>query len=175
MLADLIRVDSVRAGGDRFHRRRILDLVYFGDQKGQLWRIDLSDLRMGSAPSSGAGDTRSTFRRFREAVPRFPGAAAGRPAIDPFYPVYYRPAAVTSATTSTASRPSASPSEPATGTTSCRRLPREPELQAALLLRRRQGEHSTPTESTSGMLNIASPTAPVALFFFCRSKDGSCS
>ena len=72
----------------------ILDIVYFGDQKGRLWRIDLSDLRMGSAPSSrwqtqinpSAGSA-TPFLVFEAPQPV-------APAIDPFYPVYYRPAAV---------------------------------------------------------------------------------
>ena len=70
-----------------------LDLVYFGDQKGQLWRIDLSDLRMGSAgsrwdsqvdPSQGSP---TPFLLFQAPQPV-------APAVDPFYPVYYRPTAV---------------------------------------------------------------------------------
>jgi type IV pilus assembly protein PilY1 len=71
-----------------------LNVVYFGDQKGQLWRIDLSDLRMGSAPSNrwqsqidpSAGSP-TPFLVFQAPQPV-------APAVDPFYPVYYRPTAV---------------------------------------------------------------------------------
>jgi len=72
----------------------ILDVLYFGDQKGQLWRIDLSDLRIGSAPSDrwhtqidpSAGSAKP-FLVFKAPQPV-------APAVDPFYPVYYRPTAV---------------------------------------------------------------------------------
>jgi Tfp pilus tip-associated adhesin PilY1 len=72
----------------------ILDLVYFADQKGQLWRIDLSDLRAGTAPSNrwqtqidpSAGSA-TPFLVFQAPQPV-------APAIDPFYPVYYRPTVV---------------------------------------------------------------------------------
>jgi Tfp pilus tip-associated adhesin PilY1 len=71
-----------------------LDVVYFGDVKGQLWRIDLSDLRMGSSPSNrwqtqidpSAGSA-TPFLVFQAPQPV-------APAIDPNYPVYYRPTAV---------------------------------------------------------------------------------
>jgi type IV pilus assembly protein PilY1 len=72
----------------------ILDVVYFGDQKGQLWRIDLSDLQITSSPAS----------RWQSQVNPSVGSATPflvfqapqlvSPAVDPFYPVYYRPTAV---------------------------------------------------------------------------------
>jgi Tfp pilus tip-associated adhesin PilY1 len=72
----------------------ILDVVYFGDQKGQLWRIDLSDLQITSSPASrwqsqvnpSAGSA-TPFLIFKAPQPV-------APAVDPFYPVYYRPTAV---------------------------------------------------------------------------------
>jgi Tfp pilus tip-associated adhesin PilY1 len=73
----------------------LLDVVYFGDQKGQLWRIDLSDLRMSASPPSSrwqsqidpSAGSAKPFLVFQapQTVP---------PAVDPFYPVYYRPTAV---------------------------------------------------------------------------------
>ena len=80
---------AIDATGDGY-----IDVIYFGDQKGQLWRIDTSDLRMGSAPANrwqtqidpSAGSAKP-FLVFQAPQPV-------APAIDPFYPVYYRPTAV---------------------------------------------------------------------------------
>jgi len=81
---------AIDASGDGY-----LDVIYFGDQKGQLWRIDLSDLRMLSSPPSGrwsnqldvSAGSGKPFLVFQAPQPV-------SPAVDPFYPVYYRPAAV---------------------------------------------------------------------------------
>jgi hypothetical protein len=73
----------------------IIDLVYFGDLKGRLWRIDTRDLRMpGSAPTgrfdnkidvnAGSGKPFLLFEA--------PQPAAGN--VHPFYPIYYRPTAI---------------------------------------------------------------------------------
>jgi Tfp pilus tip-associated adhesin PilY1 len=71
----------------------ILDVVYVGDQKGQLWRIDLSDLRMASSPPSGRWQSQLDLSA-GSGTPFlvFQAPQTGTP--DPFYPVYYRPTAV---------------------------------------------------------------------------------
>jgi Tfp pilus tip-associated adhesin PilY1 len=72
-----------------------LDLVYVGDLKGQMWRIDLTDLRRLASPPglrwnnqldlvSGSGKPFLLFQA-PQPVP---------PAIQPFYPIYFRPTAV---------------------------------------------------------------------------------
>ena len=73
----------------------ILDIVYFGDQKGRLWRIDLSDLRLLSPPASGRWSNQLDFSTGSgKPFLVFEAPQPVAPAIDPFYPVYYKPAAV---------------------------------------------------------------------------------
>jgi Tfp pilus tip-associated adhesin PilY1 len=73
----------------------LIDLVYFGDLKGRLWRIDTSDLRLlASAPTgrfankidvdAGSGKPFLLFEA--------PQPATGN--VHPFYPIYYRPTAI---------------------------------------------------------------------------------
>ena len=72
-----------------------LDYIYVGDLKGQLWRIDLTDLRRLSSSPSGrwsnqldlaAGSGRPfLFFQAPQPVP---------PATQPFFPIYFRPTAV---------------------------------------------------------------------------------
>jgi len=72
-----------------------LDFVYVGDVRGQLWRIDLTDLRLVSAPPSGAfanqldlvSGSGKPFLLFQAPQP-------AAPALSPFFPVFYRPTAV---------------------------------------------------------------------------------
>jgi len=73
-----------------------LDVIYVGDQKGQLWRIDLTDLRMASSwpPSNRfrnqlnlASGTGKPFLFFQATQPT-------APATTPFYPIYFRPEAI---------------------------------------------------------------------------------
>ncbi len=71
-----------------------LDLIYFGDQKGQLWRIDLSDLRMGSAPASRWHSQIDPSLGSATPFLVFQAPQPVAPAVDPNYPVYYRPTAV---------------------------------------------------------------------------------
>ena len=72
----------------------ILDMIYVGDQKGQLWRVDLTDLRRLVSPPGGRFDNQIDF-----------SAGSGKPFLlfqapqptdssSPTYPIYYRPAAV---------------------------------------------------------------------------------
>ena len=72
-----------------------LDFVYVGDLKGQLWRIDLTDLRQLAAPPGGrfanqldldSGSGRP-FLLFQAPQPV-------APATTPFFPFYFRPIAI---------------------------------------------------------------------------------
>ncbi len=72
-----------------------LDFVYVGDARGQLWRIDLTDLRLSAAPSGGSFANQldlvtgsgKPFLLFQAPQPPL-GATA------PFFPIYFRPTAV---------------------------------------------------------------------------------
>ena len=72
-----------------------LDFVYVGDVKGQLWRVDLTDLRMQGTPPGGrwnnqldlAAGSGKPFLVFRAPQPVAPATA-------PTYPIYIRPTAV---------------------------------------------------------------------------------
>jgi Tfp pilus tip-associated adhesin PilY1 len=72
-----------------------LDYFYVGDVKGQLWRIDLTDLRMLSAPPGGrfnsqldlANGSGRPFLLFKAPQPT-------APATSPIYPIYIRPTVV---------------------------------------------------------------------------------
>jgi Tfp pilus tip-associated adhesin PilY1 len=75
-----------------FQEDGYLDRLYVGDLKGQLWRIDLTDLRLLASPPGGrlnnqldldAGSGKP-FLLFRAPQP-------APPATDPFYPIYFRP------------------------------------------------------------------------------------
>ncbi|HYK40812.1 MAG TPA: hypothetical protein VE007_00375 [Thermoanaerobaculia bacterium] len=72
-----------------------LDFVYVGDQRGQLWRIDLTDLRLSAAAPGGsfanqldlAAGSGKPFLLFQAPQP-------ASPAVTPFYPIYFRPTAI---------------------------------------------------------------------------------
>jgi Tfp pilus tip-associated adhesin PilY1 len=72
-----------------------LDYVYIGDLKGQMWRMDLTDLRRMAAPPGGrwnnqldlASGSGKPFLLFQAPQPV-------APATHPFYPIYFRPTAV---------------------------------------------------------------------------------
>jgi Tfp pilus tip-associated adhesin PilY1 len=73
----------------------IIDLVYVGDLKGRMWRIDLTDLRLLASAPTGRFDnkidvnagTGKPFLLFEAPQP-----ATGN--VHPFYPIYYRPTLV---------------------------------------------------------------------------------
>jgi Tfp pilus tip-associated adhesin PilY1 len=75
-----------------FQQDGLLDRLYVGDLKGQLWRIDLSDLRLLASPPGGrfnnqldlAAGSGKPFLLFRAPQPVPPATA-------PFYPIYFRP------------------------------------------------------------------------------------
>ena len=72
-----------------------LDVIYVGDLKGQLWRVNLTDLRKLSSPPSGPFDNKldlasgsgKPFLFFQAPQP-------ASPARTPFYPIYHRPEAI---------------------------------------------------------------------------------
>ena len=72
-----------------------LDLVYVGDLKGQLWRVDLTALRKVASPPGGrfrnqldlASGSGAPFLFFQAGPASLPNAGA-------FYPVYFRPEAI---------------------------------------------------------------------------------
>ncbi|HZI65477.1 MAG TPA: PilC/PilY family type IV pilus protein, partial [Thermoanaerobaculia bacterium] len=73
----------------------VIDVVYVGDLKGRMWRIDLTDLRLLSSPSTD---------RFANKIDV--NAGSGKPFLffeapqpiapqtHPFYPIYYRPVVI---------------------------------------------------------------------------------
>lgn len=72
-----------------------IDLLYFGDLKGRMWKADLTDLRLLSSPPSGRWDTQvdlatGSGRPFL----LFEAPQPVSPAVHPFYPIYYRPTVV---------------------------------------------------------------------------------
>jgi Tfp pilus tip-associated adhesin PilY1 len=72
-----------------------LDFVYLGDLKGRMWRIDLTDLRRLASPPGGrwnnqldlAAGSGKPFLFFEAPQP-------APPSISPYYPIYFRPTAV---------------------------------------------------------------------------------
>jgi type IV pilus assembly protein PilY1 len=81
-----------------------LDFVYVGDLKGQMWRIDLTDLRrLASSPGSrwtnqldlvnGSGKPFLLFQAPQVAVPDDPATTVNE-GIRPPYPIYFRPTAI---------------------------------------------------------------------------------
>jgi len=72
-----------------------LDFVYVGDMRGRLWRIDLTDLRRLSSPPSGRFDNQVDFAAGSgRPFPVFEAPQPVAPATQPYYPIYYRPTAI---------------------------------------------------------------------------------
>jgi Tfp pilus tip-associated adhesin PilY1 len=82
-----------------------LDFVYVGDMKGQMWRIDLTDLRrLASSPGSrwtnqldlvsGSGKPFLLFQAPQVAAPDDSTTTATNEATRPPYPIYFRPTAI---------------------------------------------------------------------------------
>jgi Tfp pilus tip-associated adhesin PilY1 len=72
-----------------------LDFVYVGDAKGQLWRIDLTDLRLLASPPAGRfvnqlDLTSGSGKPFLLFLAPQPVA----PALSPFFPIFFRPTAI---------------------------------------------------------------------------------
>ena len=141
-----------------------LDLIYVGDLKGQLWRIDLTDLRKVSPALAGRFDNKldlvsgsgKPFLFFQAPQPT-------SPATTPFYPIYHRPEAINLGYNAGG--------KPALGIafgTGDRDDILATVDSSSLSYPQRfyyivdAANTSTTTESTSGMLLIASPTASAA-------------
>jgi Tfp pilus tip-associated adhesin PilY1 len=72
-----------------------LDYVYIGDLKGQMWRIDLTDLRQLSSPSGGRWNNQlDLVNGSGKPFLFFQAPQPVAPATEPFYPMYFRPTAV---------------------------------------------------------------------------------
>jgi type IV pilus assembly protein PilY1 len=138
-----------------------LDLIYVGDLKGQLWRIDLTDLRTTSSPPGGS------FRNQLDLVTGsgqpfllFQAGPATLPVPSAFYPIYSRPEAINLGYNS-GGRPALGI---AFGTGDRDDITGKVD-PASLTYKQRfyyvvdAANTTTTTESTSGMLDIASPTA----------------
>jgi len=81
---------AIDANGDGY-----IDLIYIGDLKGRMWRIDLTDLRMVTSPPTGRFDNKidvvsgsgKPFLLFQAPQPTGTN-------VHPFYPIYYRPTVI---------------------------------------------------------------------------------
>jgi len=73
----------------------LIDLIFVGDLKGRMWKIDLTDLRLLASAPSGRFENRididagsgKPFLLFEAPQP-----AVGN--VHPFYPIYYRPTVI---------------------------------------------------------------------------------
>ena len=148
-----------------------LDLVYVGDQKGQLWRIDLTNLRKLSSPQSGSFRNQLNLAPVDATKPDAQGAPflffragpATLPTASAVYPMYFRPEAINLGYNS-GGRPALGI---AFGTGD--RDDIQGKLDPASLTYSQRyyyvidaANTTTTTESTAGMLDIASSTAPPA-------------
>ena len=74
----------------------LIDVIYVGDLKGRMWKIDTTDLRQLASPPPGRFENKidvdagsgKPFLLFEAPQPT-------APAIHPFYPIYYRPTVIT--------------------------------------------------------------------------------
>jgi Tfp pilus tip-associated adhesin PilY1 len=72
-----------------------LDYLYIGDLKGQMWRISLTDLRRsGSAPGGRWNNQFDLVAGSGKPFLFFQAPQPVAPATNPFYPIYFRPTAV---------------------------------------------------------------------------------
>jgi Tfp pilus tip-associated adhesin PilY1 len=72
-----------------------VDLIYIGDLKGRMWRIDLTDLRMLASPPSGRFDNKIDM--VAGSGTPFLFFSAPQPSgtnVHPFHPIYYRPTVI---------------------------------------------------------------------------------
>ena len=141
-----------------------LDVIYVGDLKGQVWRIDLTDLRKLSSPPGGrfnnqldlAAGSGQPFLFFQAPQPT-------PPATTPFRPIYFRPEAINLGYNSGG--------KPALGIafgTGDRDDILATIDTSSLTYKQRfyyivdAANSTTTTESTPGLLDIATPTAAAA-------------
>jgi len=72
-----------------------LDFLYVGDLKGQMWRIDLTDLRrLPAAPGGRWNNQLDLVNGSGKPFLFFQAPQAVDPLTDPFFPIYFRPTAV---------------------------------------------------------------------------------
>ncbi|MFN2632101.1 MAG: pilus assembly protein [Thermoanaerobaculia bacterium] len=72
-----------------------MDFVYVGDTRGQLWRLDLTDLRQSAAPTGGSfGNQLDLAAGSGKPFLLFQAPQPGSAATVPFFPIYFRPTAV---------------------------------------------------------------------------------
>ncbi|HEU5251131.1 MAG TPA: hypothetical protein VFW15_14175, partial [Thermoanaerobaculia bacterium] len=73
-----------------------IDLLYFGDLKGRMWKVDLTDLRFLSSPPAGRFDNKiDLVSGSGQPFLLFEAPQPVAPAVHPFYPIYYRPTVIT--------------------------------------------------------------------------------
>lgn len=139
-----------------------LDYVYVGDLKGQMWRIDLTDWRELASPPSGRFDNQIDFAT-GSAKPFlfFQAPQPVAPATAPFYPVYFRPTAVSLGFSS-----NGKPTVGLAWGTGDRDDILSSLDPASLSFKQRFyyviDDSNTATRTESDLLNIASPTAAAA-------------
>ncbi|MDQ5858210.1 MAG: hypothetical protein M3542_08055, partial [Acidobacteriota bacterium] len=73
----------------------VLDILYVGDMKGRVWRVDLTDLRLLSSAPTGRFENKIDIEAGSgKPFLFFDAPQPVAPAKHPFYPVYYRPTVV---------------------------------------------------------------------------------
>ncbi len=144
----------------------LLDFAYFGDLLGQMWRLDLRDIKISPAAPTGRwssklqkGDGTALSPMLLFQAPQPAGGSTQ------YFPVYYRPSVVYLGLTSTA--------QPMLGiafgtgdrddvTATCDTTTRSTSYNQRFYFVIDKANTQTVTESTSGMLRIASSSAASA-------------
>ena len=141
----------------------LLDFAYFGDLLGQMWRLDLRDIKLSS---SGPADRWSSRLQKGDGSALFPMLLFQAPqpvgVSTQYFPIYYRPSVVYLGLTSTA--------QPILGiafgtgdrddvTATCDTSTRSTSYNQRFYFVIDKANTQTVTESTSGMLRIASSSA----------------
>jgi Tfp pilus tip-associated adhesin PilY1 len=82
-------------GAFDFNGDGYLDFIYVGDLKGQVWRVDLTDLRRLASPPGGRWNNQlDLVNGSGKPFLFFQAPQPVAPATQPFYPIYMRPTAV---------------------------------------------------------------------------------
>jgi Tfp pilus tip-associated adhesin PilY1 len=141
----------------------LLDFAYFGDLLGQMWRLDLRDIKISSSAPADRwssklqkGDGSALFPMLLFQAPQPVGVSTQ------YFPIYYRPSVVYLGLTSTA--------QPMLGiafgtgdrddiTATCDTSTRSTSYNQRFYFVIDKANTQTVTESTSGMLRIASSSA----------------
>jgi hypothetical protein len=72
-----------------------VDVLYFGDLKGRVWRVDTTDLRLLSGATGRFANKIDVDSGSGKPFLFFEAPQPVAPAVHPFYPIYYRPTAIT--------------------------------------------------------------------------------